>query len=114
MNRQNIRSNNFALARDLHPRLVDIESLKPLGAETRKHPPAQVRKLESSIQQFGFVAPILIDADGRVVAGWGLVLGLACDRFQPSLSTISTNPSFVCSAWRSTVWARTRHGTPAR
>ena len=36
MNRQNIRSNNFALARDLHTRLVDIESWKPLGAEARK------------------------------------------------------------------------------
>jgi ParB-like chromosome segregation protein Spo0J len=74
MNRQNIRLNDFALARDLHPRLVDIESLKPLGAQTRKHPPAQLRKIESCLQQFGFVAPILIDAHGRVVDGWGLVL----------------------------------------
>jgi ParB-like chromosome segregation protein Spo0J len=74
MTRQNILSNDFALARDLHPRLVDIDSLKPLGAETRRHPPAQIRKLVSSIQQFGFVLPIVIDANKHVVAGLGLVL----------------------------------------
>src|SRR5206468_8026378 len=47
---------------------------KPLGRETRKHPPQQVRKLAASLDRFGFVLPILIDAEGRVVAGWGLVL----------------------------------------
>jgi hypothetical protein len=40
--------------------------LKPLGRQTRKHPPAQIRKLQSSIEQFGFVLPIVVDAEGRV------------------------------------------------
>ena len=48
--------------------------LKPLGRQTRKHPPAQISKLQSSIEQFGFVLPIVVDAQSRVVAGWGLVL----------------------------------------
>ncbi len=47
---------------------------KPLGRATRKHPPQQVRKLAASLKQFGFVLPIVTDADGRVVGGWGLVL----------------------------------------
>jgi DNA modification methylase len=66
--------NGYALSRDLNPKLADVALLKPLGRQTRKHPPAQIRKLQSSIEQFGFVLPILVDAVGRVVAGWGLVL----------------------------------------
>jgi len=46
----------------------------PLGRETRKHPPQQVRKLAASLDRFGFVLPILIDPEQRVAAGWGLVL----------------------------------------
>ena len=34
----------------------------------------QVRKLAGSLDRFGFVLPILIDKEQRVVAGWGLVL----------------------------------------
>lgn len=75
MNRQSMpRGNGFAISRNLNPNLVRVESLKPLGRETRKHPPSQIRKLEASIEQFGFVIPVVIDVDGRVIAGWGLVV----------------------------------------
>ena len=37
--------NGFAVSRNLNPNLVRIETVKPLGRETRKHPPAQIRKL---------------------------------------------------------------------
>ena len=47
---------------------------RPLGHETRRHPPGQLRKLARSLDQYGFVCPILIDDQCRVVAGWGLVL----------------------------------------
>ena len=66
--------NGFAVSRNLDPKLVRVESLKPLGRETRKHPPSQIRKLQASIEQFGFVLPIVIDVDSRVIAGWGLVV----------------------------------------
>jgi hypothetical protein len=68
------RSNGHALSRDLTPRLVPVPACKPLGRESRKHSPQQVRKLAASLDRFGFVLPILIDPEGRVVAGWGLVL----------------------------------------
>jgi hypothetical protein len=68
------RGNGYALSRDLTPQLIPVAGCKPLGRETRKHPPLQVRKLAASLDRFGFVLPILIDAQGRVVAGWGLVL----------------------------------------
>ena len=64
----------LAVSRNLNPNLVRIETLKPLGRESRKHPPAQIRKLQASIEQFGFVLPIVIDATSRVIAGWGLAL----------------------------------------
>src|SRR5947199_478517 len=69
-----LRGNGYAVSRDLLPEFVAIASWKPRGRETRKHPPQQVRKLAASLDRFGFVLPILIDAEGRVVAGWGLVL----------------------------------------
>ncbi|MGA8002270.1 MAG: hypothetical protein WCA05_11505, partial [Pseudolabrys sp.] len=65
--------NGYVLSRDLTPHLVPVASCKPLGRESRKHPPQQVRKLAASLDRFGFVLPILIDHEGRVVAGWGLV-----------------------------------------
>ena len=69
--RRGPRGNGYVFSRDLTPRLVPVAGCKPLGRETRKHPPQQVRKLAASLDRFGFVLPILIDAEGRVVAGWG-------------------------------------------
>jgi hypothetical protein len=66
--------NGYVLSRDLTPQLVPVSGCKPLGRESRKHPPQQVRKLAASLDRFGFVLPILIDPEGRVVEGWGLVL----------------------------------------
>src|SRR5438309_11591676 len=65
--------NGYAVSHDLTPRLVPVADCKPVGRETRKHPPHQVRKLATSLNRFGFVLPILVDAEQRVVAGWGLV-----------------------------------------
>jgi DNA modification methylase len=66
--------NGYALSRDLNPRRIAITGLTALGRETRKHPLAQIRKLQTSIERFGFVLPIIVDRRGRVVAGWALVL----------------------------------------
>jgi DNA modification methylase len=68
------QGNGYPLSRDLTSQPVPIESCKPLGRKTRNHPAQQVRKLAASLERFGFVLPILIDADGRVVGGWALVL----------------------------------------
>ncbi len=65
--------NGYPLSRDLTPQLVPVDECKPLGRQTRTHPPHQVRKLAASLQRFGFVLPIVVDAEWRVVAGWGLV-----------------------------------------
>ena len=69
-----LRGNGYALSRDLNAKLLAISGLTALGRETRKHPPAQIRKLVASIERFGVVLPIIVDGAGRVIAGWGLVL----------------------------------------
>ena len=75
MNRQPaLRGNGFAVSRDLNPILVSLDALKPLGRLTRKHTPKQIQKLAESLEEIGFVLPLVIDAESRVVAGWGLVL----------------------------------------
>jgi hypothetical protein len=71
-----LRANGYAILRDLNPKLVPVASCRPLGRETRKHPPKQLRKLAASLDRFGFVLPIRTDSRGRVVAGWGLVLAV--------------------------------------
>lgn len=52
---------------------VRIEELKPLGQQTRRHAKSQIGKLAASLQEFGFVLPIVVDAKRRVVSGWALV-----------------------------------------
>jgi DNA modification methylase len=66
--------NGYPIARDLRPALIPLASCKPLGRDTRKHSPAQVRKIAAVIGRFGLVAPIVTDPDRRVIAGWGVVL----------------------------------------
>ncbi|MEH2561804.1 DNA modification methylase [Bradyrhizobium sp. AZCC 2289] len=68
------RGNGHAVSRDLSPTLVRTDKLKALGRETRRHPRRQLEKLATSLDEFGFVLPVIVDGEQRVVAGWGLVL----------------------------------------
>jgi hypothetical protein len=43
--------------------------LKPYAKNSRKHPASQIRKVIKSIEQFGFVNPILSDPEGEIIAG---------------------------------------------
>ncbi len=44
-------------------------SLKSMDGAVRKHPPSQIKSLCKSIEAFGFNVPILVDGEGRIVAG---------------------------------------------
>ncbi len=68
------RGNGHAVSRDLSPAFVRTDKLKALGRETRRHPRRQLDKFAASLDEFGFVLPIVLDGERRVVAGWGLVL----------------------------------------
>ncbi len=56
---------------------VPIESLKAYKRALRTHSAAHIEQLEASIQAFGFVQPILVDADGEIVGGPG-IFEVAC------------------------------------
>ena len=51
-----------------------IAELKLDAMNPRVHSPRQVRQIARSIETFGFNVPVLIDADGRVIAGHGRIL----------------------------------------
>lgn len=46
-----------------------IESLRPYEQNPRRHPERQLVELTASIRRFGFVAPVLVDAEGTIIAG---------------------------------------------
>ena len=50
-----------------------IISLRPAQRNPRTHSRKQIRQIADSIQRFGFTNPVLIDADGGIIAGHGRV-----------------------------------------
>ncbi len=50
-----------------------IDELTPYARNARTHSPKQVQKIAASIEEFGFTCPVLIDADGGIIAGHGRV-----------------------------------------
>ena len=54
---------------------VKIDKLKPYENNARTHSEAQVEKIARSIEQFGFINPVLIDGDYGIIAGHGRVMG---------------------------------------
>ena len=54
---------------------ISVERLIPYARNSRTHSDAQVAQIAASIREFGFTNPILIDADGGIIAGHGRVLG---------------------------------------
>ena len=54
--------------------LVDINKLVPYVNNARTHSPEQITKLRSSLREFGFVNPVLIDREFNVLAGHGRLI----------------------------------------
>lgn len=52
----------------------DIGRVLPYAGNAKIHPDLQVQQLAASMQQFGFVNPVLVDAKGVLVAGHGRLL----------------------------------------
>ena len=55
-------------------RLVPITKLVPYVNNARTHSPEQINKLRSSLREFGFINPVIIDRDYGVIAGHGRIL----------------------------------------
>jgi len=56
---------------DIQIELWRLDRLIPSDANPRTHTAEQEAQIAASIQEFGFVNPILVGADGRIIAGEG-------------------------------------------
>lgn len=54
--------------------LVSIGKLIPYVNNARTHSKEQITKLRSSLREFGFVNPVIIDREFNVIAGHGRIL----------------------------------------
>jgi hypothetical protein len=59
--------------RDLVVEQVTISSLRPYPTNPRTHTKKRIRQIAESIRTFGWTNPVLVDADGRIIAGHGRV-----------------------------------------
>lgn len=62
---------------------MPIDDLLPMNRRARRHRKKQIQKISRSIETFGFLNPVLINDDNRVIAGFGRVLaakllGMTC------------------------------------
>ena len=55
-------------------KLVSVDKLVPYQNNARTHSPEQINKLRSSLREFGFINPIIIDKDYGIIAGHGRLL----------------------------------------
>lgn len=53
---------------------LPLDALTPYAKNARTHSAAQLAQLVASIKEFGFTNPVLIDAEGGILAGHGRVL----------------------------------------
>jgi len=54
--------------------LVPLSKLVPYVNNARTHSPEQLTKLRSSLREFGFINPVIIDRDFNVIAGHGRIM----------------------------------------
>ena len=59
--------------RDLEVEYREIASLNLCARNPRTHSRKQIRQIADSISEFGFTNPVLIDDDGRIIAGHGRI-----------------------------------------
>ena len=53
--------------------IVSIDKLIPYANNARTHSDEQIRQIQASLREFGFVNPVLIDKDYGIIAGHGRV-----------------------------------------
>ena len=61
--------------------LVSIDKLIPYINNARTHSPEQINKLRSSLREFGFINPVIVDKDYNIIAGHGRVIAAKAESF---------------------------------
>ena len=62
--------------------LISIDKLVPYVNNARTHSAEQILKLRSSLREFGFVNPIIIDREFNVIAGHGRLMAAKEERIE--------------------------------
>ena len=62
---------------EMHP----VAELIPYARNAREHSEEQIQQLRASIREFGFVAPLLIDAQSNILAGHGRLMAAKAEGF---------------------------------
>lgn len=57
-----------------HIEHLAVDALVPYARNSRTHSEQQVEQLAASMREFGFTNPVLVDAEGGIIAGHGRVL----------------------------------------
>ena len=65
-------------------KLVEVSKLIPYVNNARTHSAEQVMKLRSSLREFGFINPVIIDRELNVIAGHGRIVSRKRGRNQRS------------------------------
>ena len=79
----------------LNPEMRDLAGLIPYARHTRKADPDHVRRLASSMKEFGWTMPVLIEEDGGVIAGHARLAAA-------ELLTWTRGPVVVAKGWTQT------------
>ena len=58
----------------MHIETLAVDSLNPYARNSRTHSDAQIAQIAASVREYGFTNPVLIDADGGIIAGHGRVM----------------------------------------
>ena len=68
-------------------RLVPIDELVPYANNARTHSPEQIAKLRSSLREFGFINPVIIDKENNIIAGHGRVIAARAEGIKAAASS---------------------------
>lgn len=55
----------------LKVRYEPLSNLKPYANNARRHPRSQIKVIKRSIERFGFLVPLIVDANGIILCGHG-------------------------------------------
>ena len=70
-NSKNSINNRAYPAKNAQIEYVPVSSLKGRASNPRTHSPRQIKQIARSIERFGFVNPVLIGRDNKIVCGHG-------------------------------------------
>jgi hypothetical protein len=59
------------VAGSAHTEMVDLRTLRPARRNARTHSKKQIRQIADSMLRFGVINPLIVDEQGRIVAGHG-------------------------------------------